>query len=313
MYKKRKIAVSVPAYNEKKLIRKTLETIPSFIDLIVVVDDKSKDKTSDEIIACKKKDKRIHFIASKKNQGLGKTVIKAHTYASEKSADIVVVMAGDNQMNPKYLPLLLDAIIDDNYDYVKGNRFFHRQDLKTMPKYRILGNIFLTFVSKFCTGYWSISDPINGYTALRITTLKKIDMSKIASRYGFEPSLLIELSLINAKVKDVFIPAKYGTEKSKVNLLLDPFKVLRIFAKGYIRRMVFKYMLYDFHPIALFYGMGFAFIFIGLVFGIFIAFNSVALHRVASPATAILFAVPFLLGVQFILQAIVLDIQNEPQ
>lgn len=237
MYKNKKIAVSIPAYNEEKLIGKTLETIPSYIDLMVVVDDKSKDKTVEQVLKYKKKDKRIHLIASKNNEGLGNTVIKAHTYASEKGVDIVVVMAGDNQMDPDYLPLLLDAIIEDKFDYAKGNRFFHHRDLKKMPAFRIIGNIFLTLLAKFCTGYWSISDPINGYTALRVETFKKIDVSQIGSRFGFEPSLLIELAIMKAKVKDVFIPARYGDEKSKVNLLIDPLRVLKALLKGFVRRM----------------------------------------------------------------------------
>lgn len=313
MYKNYKIAVSVPAYNEEKLIKKTLETIPSFVDLIVVVDDKSIDKTVNEVERYKKRNKRINLIVSKENQGLGDTVIKAHAYAAGKGMDIVVVMAGDNQMDPAFLPLLLDVLIKEKVDLAKGNRFFHRQDLKKMPTFRIIGNIFLTFISKFCTGYWSISDPINGYTALKIETFKKIDVSQIASRYGFEPSLLIELALIDAKVKDVFIPARYGNEKSKVNLLLDPLRVVMTFLKGYIRRIFFKYTLYNFHPIALFCLAGFLFIFIGISFGFFILFNSFILHRIATPATVMLFVVPFLLGVQLILQAIVLDIQSEPK
>lgn len=313
MYKKCKVAVSVPAYNEEKHIKKTLETIPSFVDLIVVADDRSSDKTVEQILQCRSRDKRIHLITSKENTGLGDTVVKAHTYAFGKKAQIAVVMAGDNQMDPAFLPPLLDAVIAGNCDYAKGNRFFHRRDLEKMPLFRIIGNVFLTFLSKFCTGYWSIADPINGYTALRIEAFKKIDVSKIASRYGFEPSLLIELALINARVKDVFIPARYGSEKSKVNLLTDPFKVMKAFVGGYFRRIFFKYMLYDFHPIALFYGAGFMSVFTGFVFGLFIAFNSFILQKISTPATVMLFVVPFLLGVQLILQAIVLDIQNEPK
>lgn len=313
MYKSCKIAVSVPAFNEEELIKRTLETIPSFVDLIVAVDDKSKDKTVDEIKKCIKKDRRIHLITSEKNIGLGGTVIKAHQFALEKKADIFVVMAGDNQMDPVFLHLLLDAVIVDKVDLAKGNRFFHRQDLKNMPAFRIIGNIFLTFVSKFCTGYWSVSDPINGYTALKVEAFQKINVSRIASRYGFEPSLLIELSLINAKVKDVCIPARYGNELSKVNLFKDPFRVVKAFLNGFLIRIFLKYTLYNFHPIALFYGSGFLFSFIGFLFGIYIAFNSLLLHKIATPATVVLFVVPFLLGVQLILQAIVLDIQNEPK
>lgn len=241
MYKKNKIAISVPAYNEEELIGKTLENIPAFVDLIVVVDDKSTDKTIEQILKCQSKDQRIHSILSKKNLGLGDTVINAHKFATKEKADIVVVMAGDNQMDPLYLPYLLDTIIEEDADFAKGNRFYHKKDLKKMSLFRRTGNYLLSFVAKFCTGYWSISDPINGYTALRVKTFKKIDLSQIGSRFGFEPSLLIELAILDAKVKEVFIPARYGSEKSKVNLFLDPLRVLKAFGKGYIRRMILKY------------------------------------------------------------------------
>jgi len=313
MYKKYKISVSVPAYNEEKLIRKTLETIPKFVDLIVAVDDKSKDKTIDEIRQSQRKDKRIQLISSEKNLGLGDTVVRAHNYAVKKNMDIVVVMAGDNQMDPKYLPLLLDTIIEDNYDYAKGNRFFHREALKKMTRFRLIGNILLSFLSKFSTGYWSISDPINGYTALKVKIFKKIDITQIGSRYGFEPSLLIELSLINARVKDVFIPARYGTEKSKVNLLRDPFKVVKVFLQGFARRIFYKYTIFNFHPIALFYGAGCLFILISLMCGLYVMLNSIILHEASIIGGVMLFIVLFILGVQLILQAIVLDIQSEPK
>jgi len=313
MYKRHKVSVSIPAFNEGKLIRETLQGIPAFIDLIVVVDDKSNDKTIEEIKKCMKKDKRIHLVTSDENVGLGGTVLKAHSLAAKKGADLVVVMAGDNQMDSKYLPSLLNAVVEEKIDLAKGNRFFHHQHLKKMSTFRVLGNIFLTFVSKFCTGYWSISDPINGYTALRIDTFRKIDVSQIGSRYGFEPSLLIELSLINAKVKDVFIPARYGSEQSKVNLLIDPLMVIKVFIKGFLRRIFFKYTIYNFHPIALFYISGFPLVFVGLFFGFFIVFHSFVLHKIATPATVMLSVAPFLLGIQLILQAIVLDIQNEPR
>ncbi len=313
MYKEHKIAVSIPAYNEGKLISKTLETIPSFVDNIVVVDDKSIDDTAKEILKCGNRDGRIHPVFFKKNLGVSGAIIEAHSRALDKGADIIVVMAGDNQMDPVYLPLLLDAVIEGKADYAKGNRFFHRQDLKKMPVMRIIGNIFLTFVSKFCTGYWSISDPLNGYTAMRAETFKKIDVSRIAPRYSLEVSLLIELALIDAKIRDIFIPARYGDEKSKVRIFRDSVKITMVFLKGFARRIFLKYTLYNFHPISLFYALGFILSLVGVFFGFFVLFNSFVLHRIATPATVMLFVVPFLLGVQLILQSISLDIQNEPK
>lgn len=313
MYKKNKISVFVPAFNEENFITKTLNTIPAYVDLIVVVNDNSKDKTKEKIIACAKKDKRIVLIDQKINGGIGNSAMLAHAYSALKKCDILALMAGDNQMDPRYLSMLLNEIIVNNYDYAKGNRFFHQKDLKSMPKMRNIGNIFVTFITKFSTGYWSISDPLNGYTALRVEAFTKLNPEDIASRFDFEVSMLLELSLLNARVKDVFIPAQYGNEESDINYIIDSWRVLRTLIKGYIKRIIYKYTLFNFYPISLFYLSGYFLILIGLLFGGYVTFFSLILKHVATPATVMLSVVPFTLGFQLILQAIVLDIQNEPK
>lgn len=131
MYKNNKISISIPAYNEEKFIIETLKGIPEYVDFVVVVNDCSKDKTSDVVKKFAKNDKRVVLIDMEKNTGgPGLPVKIAHNRGVEMGADILVVMGGDNQMDPVHLPLLLDEIIENKFDYVKGNRFYHRKDLK---------------------------------------------------------------------------------------------------------------------------------------------------------------------------------------
>lgn len=312
MFKKNRIAVAVPCYNEQEFIRETLTGLPGYIDNIYVVDDCSNDSTKTITQELAKKNRKIHLIKNKENKGIGFSVLAAFQKASNDHNNIVCVLAGDNQMNPKYLPSLLNEIIDKKYDYAKGNRFYHLAELNKMPMHRIIGNIFITFVTKICTGYWSISDPLNGYTALSLDTFKKIDPTKISQRYDFESSVFVELSMIDARIKDVFIPANYGREKSDISLLRDSGSVIRTLLKGYLKRIVFKYTLFNFHPIALFYVFGYLFIVIGIIFGLSIVFHLFG-PETATTATVMLSVVPFITGFQLILQAIVLDIQNEPK
>lgn len=122
MYRGKKVAVVIPAFNEEVLIRPTLETMPSYLDKIYAVDDCSKDRTSDIIKFLSKKNKSIVGIRHKKNKGVGGAIATGYKRAVKDGMELVAVMAGDNQMDPKELPKLFDPIIDDKADYTKGNR-----------------------------------------------------------------------------------------------------------------------------------------------------------------------------------------------
>jgi len=321
MYKKHKISVSVPAYQEENLIQETLKGIPDYVDSIVVVNDGSTDKTREKVLEAKKKDKRIIFLDSKKNEGIGATIIKAHKEGIENNSDIIVVMAGDNQMDPDKLSDLLDEIIEGDYDYVKGNRFFHTDELKSMPKVRLVGNIFISLLAKFGTGYWSVADPLNGYTALKSDIFKKLDVNKISKRFDFEISMLANLNIVNAKVKAIFIPSKYGEEKSKIkgfslsnknSYLHSILRTYKTVFKGFFRRIFIKNLLFNFSPIVLFYTIGALLFAFGLITGILLSIYLIGPES-ATTATVMISVVPFLLGVEFLLQAISLDIYSEPK
>ena len=104
----------------------------------------------------------------------------------QEEADVVVKMDSDGQMHSSDLAPMLDALIDGNYDYAKGNRFLNRQALASMPKTRLLGNLALTFLTKLASGYWHIFDPQNGFLACRTRILSRLDLSGLARDYFFE-------------------------------------------------------------------------------------------------------------------------------
>jgi len=240
MYKRKKICQVIAAFNEEEHISGVVQEVPKFVDLIVAVDDCSTDGTHS--ILKKIKDPRLLIVRHNVNQGVGGTVVSGHKVAIAKGMDITVATPGDGQTDPKYMPALLDAIIDEGYDYAKGNRFSSLGTLKGMPPLRILGSALLIFPNAFASGYWNLMDPMHGYTALKVSTLKKLDLDKIGKRYEFENDMLIKLNIIGARVKEVPIPARYGTEKSKIRLASYIPDTSLFLLKGFFYRIKEKYV-----------------------------------------------------------------------
>jgi hypothetical protein len=216
-------------------------------------------------------------------------------------------------MSPDYLTLLIDVLIDQNYDYAKGNRFLASGTLHAMPKHRLIGNVVLTFLNKMASGYWHVFDPQNGYTAIRTTMLQRLELANINRRYFFENDMLIALNLFNARVRDVAIPARYGDEQSELNPLKAGIVFPLLFIPRFWRRIFRKYVVRDFSPIALFLFVGLLLFGWGVGFGAYHWVHSIVSGRVATTGTVMLSVLPLILGFQLILQAIVLDINETPK
>lgn len=268
MYKGEKIAVVVPAYNEELLIVETLNGIPEFVDYIIVINDSSEDGTLSLITKQQAKDKRLIIINHDKNKGLGQSLIDGYLESLRTDSDITAIMAGDNQMHPDDLPILIDKLIDEDFDYVKGNRLLH-QDISAMPKYRFLGNAVLTILTKFATGYYTLMDPQAGYTAIKNDVLKKIYIDKMTKGYGYNAYILCMLNIYGYKVTDVEIIPVYGKERSKIKLWKYIPQTSIILLKLFFYRLWKRYIVLDFHPLILFYLFAlFNFIFIIIPFTI---------------------------------------------
>ncbi len=118
-----KLSIVLPAYNEEKLIGKVIDTMPDFVDKIIVVDDNSSDNTVGIVkkYSSKNPDK-FKLIRHEANQGVGGAIASGYKKAAELGYDITVVMAGDAQMDPNDLPRIVAPIVEEKADYVKGNR-----------------------------------------------------------------------------------------------------------------------------------------------------------------------------------------------
>ncbi len=311
--KTHKIAVVIPAYRVEKEIEAVLQSIPSFVDHIIVVNDASPDQTQTVVQKLQQQDPRISLISHTQNQGVGGAMISGFKKALALDVDIVVKLDGDGQMNPDFIPVLIAPILQDQADYTKGNRFYDFVALRKMPAIRRFGNTALGFLSKAATGYWNVFDPTNGYLAIHTKKLNLLNFDKIAKTYYFETSMLSNLYLINARVMDVQIPAIYNDESSNLNITKTIFEFPPRLFRDLLKRLILRYFLYDFSMVSVYMITGIPMVTFGMIFGITKWIDYAGRGVEAPTGTVILPMMCVLLGVQFLLSAIHLDIQSMPK
>lgn len=258
MYTEKTIAVVIPAYNEETLIGKTLKTVPSFVDKIIVVDDASADKTPQAIREAAAGDRRIVALRHDKNRGVGAAIVTGYKKAVELEMDVTAVMAGDGQMDPGELADVIGPVVQGNADYTKGNRLFQGDAWNMIPHTRYLGNSFLSLLTKIASGYWHIADSQSGYTAISLAALKRIGLDRIYKRYGMPNDMLIKLNQYDFRVRDVHIRPIYNIgEKSGIRLRKVIPRISWLLFRGFWERLFFKYVIKDFHPLVFFYLLSF--------------------------------------------------------
>lgn len=312
MFRRHKVAVVVAAYNEEKLIAKTVTTLPNFIDRMYVIDDCSSDDTNKIITDLASKDSRVIALRNDPNRGLGATFTRGfEEFLEEEGMDFIVTMPGDAQCNPDYIENMLATLIDNKLDYVKANRFVHLDDLEQMPKFRRIGNVVITLITKFASGYYSIFDSQNGYGVFPRSTLERMRFSDIGKRYDYENTLLIALAIMGARVRDEAVPAIYGEETSTIPFFRTVFRALNVLWHGFWKRIYYRYMVVNFHPMALFLISGLFLMLIGFFAGIGIAIDRFVSGNSPSTGTVMLCVLPIILGFQLLLTSLLMDIENE--
>jgi glycosyltransferase involved in cell wall biosynthesis len=312
MYRGKSVAVVVPAYNEEKLIGHVIETMPDFVDWIVVVDDCSTDRTPTQVEsyrAARPWNDRIFLIRHDENQGVGGAIASGYEWARDHKADVVVVMAGDAQMDPADLPAILDPVVEGRLDYAKGNRLFTGDAWEQIPRWRYLGNSALSLLTKIASGYWHVADSQSGYTAISLKVLETIDLDQIYRRYGMPNHFLVMLNIYNFRVGDVAVRPVYSIgEKSGIKPLSITLKLAWLLFKCFLWRMKEKYVIRDFHPLVFFYLMGVVLFVPGLLFGLYMVFYRLFFGTVAT--TSALFSVfLFVSGLQSLFFAMWFDME----
>ena len=259
MYKNHSIAVVVPAYNEETQIARVIDTMPPIVDKIIIVDDCSKDRTSEVVRGNPAYDSgKIVLIRHDVNQGVGGAIATGYKWCRDNSIGIAVVMAGDAQMDPKDLPFLLDPVVENRADYSKGNRLVTGQAYKKIPRIRFIGNSILSLLTKIASGYWHVADSQTGYTAINSTGLALIDWDNMYKRYGQPNDVLVKLNVAGLRVLDVPIEPVYNVgEKSGIKIRKVIFSISGLLFYLFLWRIREKYIIRSFHPLVFFYIFGF--------------------------------------------------------
>ncbi len=274
MFEGKKIGVVVPAYNEERLIGRVVETMPSFVDRIYVVDDCSLDRTSETARASMDEggsQERLVVIRHETNKGVGAAIVTGYKTAVQDGMEVVAVMAGDAQMDPAELAKIVGPVARGEADYVKGNRLFTGQAWNLIPKYRYLGNAFLSLLTKVASGYWHIADSQTGYTAISAEAVRALPLDELYPRYGYPNHLLVLLNLHDQRVKDVPVKPIYNIgERSGIRLRKVIPRLSWLLFNCFCRRMLLKYVIRDFHPLVFFYLLGFTLFPLGTLLGTYL-------------------------------------------
>lgn len=308
MFEGKTVGVVVPCHNEETQIGTVIDTMPDYVDRIIIVDDVSSDDTVGVVERyIKRFPDKIRLVKHEVNGGVGKAIVTGYHAAVEEKIDMTAVMAGDAQMDPDDLPALLGPIASGEVDYTKGNRLFTGDAWKVMPRYRYLGNSALSLMTKVAAGYWHVVDTQTGYCVANLKALETIDLDDLYPRYGFPNDVLVHLNVNDFKVRDIPIMPLYNVgEKSGIKLWKVIPTLSWLLFRRFWWRMGQKYIIRDTHPLVLFYVTGMLFTLIGFIFGLLQVIAKFQ-GRALSIATVVLSALLLISGLQFIFFAMWFD------
>ncbi len=312
MYQHKQIALVIPAYNESKLIKPTLENVPDVVDKVFVIDDASTDNMADVVKERMKHDDRIELIQHEKNYGPGQGIIAGYKASSKQGYDFTVVVGGDYQMPLNEIETFLKPLIENKADYTKGNRFMlNGNAFDDMPRLRLVANTMISMLTKIASGLYKIFDVVDGYTAITKQAIDAINWDKAWKSYGYPMDFLIRLSAHGLRVMDVPRKAIYiqGERQSQIKGLKYAIKVSPMLLRGFFWRLIVQYVFRDFHPLIFFYILGLILLPLGVVFGGYLIFSQISGIGVTGPR-AILCAMFIITGMQFLLFAILFDSQE---
>jgi glycosyltransferase involved in cell wall biosynthesis len=268
MYRELTVAVVVPAYNEEGFVGDVIAELPDFVDRAYIIDDGSTDGTWAEIQEhsdARNEAHDGHFedlavpIRHEENRGVGGAIKTGYERAREEGIDATAVLGGDDQMDPEVLTRYLDPIADGVADYTKGNRFARPEDWAEMPRFRLLGNVVLSYLTKIASGYWETMDSQNGYTAISLAALERTDIDGMYEYYGYCNDLLVRLNAADVRVADVPRSSEYAYSegwKSHIDYTEYIPRVSGMLFRSFLWRLQRKYLMTGYSPIAPLYVLG---------------------------------------------------------
>jgi len=208
MFKNKKVIVVMPAYNAAQTLRKTWDEVMAqeIVDLIIVVDDKSKDETVS--IAKALPDTLVY--THEQNLGYGGNQKTCYRLALEAGGDIIIMVHPDYQYTPKLIPAMASMIGNGLYHCVLGSRI--------MPAWKYIANRFLTFAGNILMDA-KLSEYHTGYRAFSRELLEKLPLEVNSDDFVFDNQMLAQILWHDYTVAEVSCPTKYFPEASSINLV----------------------------------------------------------------------------------------------
>ena len=182
-------------------------------------------------------DGRLTRIRHAENRGAGGAVKTGYLAALDDGVDVVATIDGDGQMDAALLPRIVDPVVEGRAGYAKGDRLADASLVREMPPFRLFGNLLLTGLTRIATGYWRLSDPQNGYTAISREALLASDVESLWEYYGYMNQLLARLNAAGVEVADVPMESAYGDEESAIDYVEYIRKVSWLLLVSYLARL----------------------------------------------------------------------------
>lgn len=215
MYRGKKVVVVMPAYNAARTVRQTYEEVveQGFVDLIILVDDRSHDDT----VAVARTLPGVLVHPHEVNLGYGGNQKTCYRLALEAGADIVVMIHPDYQYTPKLLPAMVALIANGLHPCVLGSRILGGYALRGgMPWWKYVANRLLTLAENLLLGA-KLSEYHTGYRAFSRELLERVPWQRNSDDFVFDNQMLAQVLWCDYTIAEVSCPTKYFTGASSIN------------------------------------------------------------------------------------------------
>ena len=212
---KPKVVVVMPAYNAAKTLHMTYADLPrEMVDLVILVDDGSKDETAR--IA---RELGLELFIHNRNYGYGANQKTCYREALRAGADIVVMVHPDYQYDPRLLPEIVAPIQDGGADVVLGSRLMGEHPMKQgMPWWKYYANRFLTTAENVVFGL-HLSEYHTGYRAFRREVLESVNLEMNSDKFIFDQEILAQIVSLKLRITEVPVPTRYFAQASSASFL----------------------------------------------------------------------------------------------
>ncbi|HKU81161.1 MAG TPA: glycosyltransferase family 2 protein [Candidatus Tumulicola sp.] len=308
------ICCIIPAYKARATICDVVRGVLPYVDKVIVVDDACPQQSGLRVEEAYSGNPSVLVFRRPKNGGVGAATKSGIRKAIELGADEIVKIDADDQMDASCIPDLARLLTaNPGMALARGNRFFDPRLVGTMPKARLIGNSFLSLFAKFASGYWNILDPTNGFLAFNGSLLRAVNWARFADDYFFEISVLCEYGLKRAAIGELQMDTIYGNNPSSLSimrvLMSFPPRLLRLA----LRRLAVQYFLFDVNLGSMYILFGLSLCLFGAGFLSFEWVQSILSNVPRTTGTVMLGVLPFLMGFQLLLNALLYDVQFGPK